>query len=126
MTLWHQLWDRPSKSDLQKGFSLIQKAEAVGARTQRESEYIRAVAAFYVNDPKATYDSRTAAYSQALRHLHRQFPGDDEAADFYALSLLASPEASKNDFAYRKKAVSILNGVFARRPNDPGAAHYLI
>ncbi|MGH9618691.1 MAG: tetratricopeptide repeat protein [Bryobacteraceae bacterium] len=126
MTIWHQLWDRPSKGDLRRGSALIGKAEAIGGKTKREREYIQAAAAFYANDPKATYDTRTAAYSQTLRRLHEHFPNDDVATDFYALSLLASPEADKNDFAYRKKAVSILEGVFSRRPNDPGAAHYLI
>lgn len=126
MTIWHQLWDRPTQDDLQRGYSLIQKAETIGAKTEREREYIQALAAFYTNNPKANFNSRTAAYSEALQRLHRRFPGDGEAGTFYALSLIASPDADKNDLAYRKKAVSILNAVFSRHPNHPGAAHYLI
>lgn len=125
MSLYHQLWDRPSKSDLEKGALLIQRAQAASPKTARERGYIQAAAAFY-NDPNITYDARVQAYSQALGQLHKQFPRDDEAAAFYALSLIASPHSSDNNFAYHHRAVSILNGVFARHPNHPGAAHYLI
>ncbi len=126
MSLYRQLWDRPSGATLQQGFALIQKARHAGVKTERERGYIEAAAAFYTKDPKATYETRTAAYSQSLDHLRQQFPDDDEAAVFYALSLLASPQADKDDFAYRKRAVSVLNAVFVRRPDHPGVAHYLI
>jgi hypothetical protein len=126
MTLYRQLWDRPSKEDLEQGHSLIEKAKRIGGKTDRERGYLDAAAAFYTNQETATYETRTAAYSQALERLRERFPGDEEAAIFYALSLLASSQANTNDFAYRKKAVSILNGVFSRRPDHPGVAHYLI
>jgi hypothetical protein len=126
MTLYRQLWDRPSKADLEQGHSLIEKAKRIAGKTNRERGYIDAAAAFYTNEETATYETRTAAYSQALERLRERFPEDDEASIFYALSLLASPQVNKNDFAYRKKAVSILNGVFSRRPDHPGVAHYLI
>lgn len=126
MAIYRQLWDRPSAKDLSEGSDLIQKAQHAGARTEREREYIQAAAAFYTNDPKATFENRRAAYSQALQKLHEHFPEDDEAAVFYALSLMTSPDANANDFALRKRAVAILNGVFSRRPDHPGAAHYII
>jgi len=125
MSIYHQLWDRPSKTSLEEGAALVHKAEAASPKTARERGYIHAAAAFYDN-PNIAYDARAQAYSQALGQLHKQFPRDDEAAAFYALSLIASPHSSDNNFASHRQAVAILNGIFARHPNHPGAAHYLI
>ena len=126
MSLYHQLWDRPSASDLLKGYELVQKAQAAGAKTERERGYIQAAAEFYKKGSNVTYDARTQAYSEALERLHNRFPKDDEAAVFYALSLLASPHANDNDLAYHKKSVAILETVLQKEPNHPGVAHYLI
>jgi tetratricopeptide (TPR) repeat protein len=126
MSLYHQLWDRPSAADLANGEKLIEKAAAAGAKTAREQGYIKAAEAFYRGDAKTAYETRWEAYSQSLERLHRQFPGDNEAAIFYALSLVASPHASDNDFAIRKRAVGLLNSVLKQEPDHPGVAHYLI
>ena len=126
MSLYHQLWDRPSKANLEKGAALIRKAQAASPKSPRERGYIQAAAAFYRTDAHTDYDARSQAYSQALGELHKHFPDEDEAAAFYALSLIASPQSNDNNFAYRRRAVAILNGVFSRHPNHPGAAHYLI
>ena len=84
MTLYRQLWDRPTKEDLQRGSALIERAQRIGGKTDRERGYIEAAAAFYTNDKAATYQVRSAAYSQALERLRERFPDDDEAAIFYA------------------------------------------
>ncbi len=126
MSLYHQLWDRPSAADLANGRALIEKAEAAGAKTPREQGYIKAVAAFYPADAKTTFEARWEGYSRAMEQLHRQFPEDNEAAIFYALSLVASPHANDNDFAIRKKAVGVLSAVLKQQPDHPGVAHYLI
>ncbi len=126
MTHYHQLWDRPSQADLSNGWALVEKAEAAGPKTEREQGYVAAIAAFYRNDAKESFESRSDAYVKALERLHQQFPDDHEAAIFYALSLLGSRHASDNDFAGRKKAVSILNAVLKDEPDHPGVAHYLI
>ncbi|MGA8028232.1 MAG: hypothetical protein WB992_13905, partial [Bryobacteraceae bacterium] len=48
MSLYKQLWDRPSNTDLRAGLILIQKAQSLGGKTERERGYIKAAAAFYV------------------------------------------------------------------------------
>ena len=50
MSLYRQLWDRPSQADLQKGHALIQKAQLAKAKTLRERKYIEAAAAYYTDD----------------------------------------------------------------------------
>jgi tetratricopeptide (TPR) repeat protein len=126
MSLYHQLWDRPSPADLVNGSALIEKAEAAGPKTPREQGYIKAAAAFYPRNAKTAFEARWEGYSHAMGQLHREFPEDNEAAIFYALSLVASPHANDNDFALRRRAVGILNTVLHEEPDHPGVAHYLI
>ncbi|MDQ2842146.1 MAG: hypothetical protein M3Y72_14125 [Acidobacteriota bacterium] len=126
MTRYHQLWDRPSEDQMAAGWALIQKAETAGPKTARERGYVAAAAAFYRSDSKLSFENRSAAYSRSLEKLHSAFPADHEAAIFYALSLIGSPDANDGDFADRKKAVAILNGILKEEPDHPGVAHYLI
>src|ERR1043166_1798371 len=46
MSLYHQLWDQPSKASLTKGSELLDKASALKA-TPREKDYLQALAIFY-------------------------------------------------------------------------------
>lgn len=125
MSFYHQLWDRPSKADLQAGLDLVTKAQAAGARTERERGYLGAAAAFYQSG-NVSFNARWTAYSKALDRLRTRFPQDHEATIFYALSLIASPQANDNDLALRKKAVALLEPLFKTQPDHPGVAHYLI
>src|SRR5690242_15191688 len=50
MSLYHQIWNRPSEADVKHGAELVAKAKQVGVRTQRERDYIAAMEAFY-GDP---------------------------------------------------------------------------
>ncbi|MBV8550216.1 MAG: hypothetical protein JOY54_02870 [Acidobacteriaceae bacterium] len=126
MSLYHQLWDRPTAEELAQGAKLIQEAKTRSIPTKRERAYIAAAAAFYEGDAKRSFDTRRSAYSDAMKGVHTSWPDDDEASLFYALSLLTSPDAAKNDFAITRQAIAIINDVFNRNPNHPGAAHYLI
>ena len=126
MSLYHQLWDRPAPNELAEGAKLIQQAKRAPVQTNRERAFIAAAAAFYNGNPGASYEARRDTYSEAMRQVHESSPQDDEASLFYALSLLTSPNASKNNFAITRQAVAIINDVFTRQPNHPGAAHYLI
>src|SRR5579859_4269828 len=49
MSLYHQLWARPSKPDLQRGAELLAKATALHPPTARERDYIAALTVFYTN-----------------------------------------------------------------------------
>ncbi len=126
MSLYRQLWDRPAANDLAEGLRLMQQAKAAPIKTDRERAYIDAAVAFYSGGAAASYESRQAAYSTAMKRVHERWPQDDEASLFYALSLLASSDARNNNFTIARQAVTIISGVFARQPDHPGAAHYLI
>jgi hypothetical protein len=126
MALDHQLWDFPSVATLAEGRKDIEQAQKAGARSGREREYIAAAAAFYQDDPKLSHTDRVQAYSTAMQKLYSDNPKDVEAGAFYALSLVALAEDGVDDLANRRKAIAILNPLFAQQPNNPGVAHYLI
>ena len=126
MSLYRQLWARPTAKELADGAKLIQQAKAVPIQTNRERAFVDAAAAFYGGDPATAFETRRSAYSEAMKRVHASWPNDEEASLFYALSLLTSPDAKKNDFAITREAIVLISGVFQRNPNHPGAAHYLI
>jgi tetratricopeptide (TPR) repeat protein len=123
--LYRPLAYRPSDSDLKQGWALIQKAQALHAKTQRERDYVDALAVFYRNDSR-DYETRSREYSEAMEKVYRQYPADDEAAVFYALSLLTWGPDEDHPLINPEKAIDILNRVFEKNPNHPGVAHYLI
>ena len=126
MSLYHQLWNRPSEADVKQGFGLAQKAKAIGARTGREREYIQAIYNFYDGAPKWDFKKNANAYAQAMQVVYKDNPHDREAAVFYALSLLGSEPDNDTNFHNRRQAIQILNPIFQEDPDHPGAAHYLI
>jgi tetratricopeptide (TPR) repeat protein len=126
MSFYHQLWNRPDEAHLKRGWELVRKAEATGKKTERERDYIEALTNFYRDYDKVDHDKRASAYSEGMEKVYKRYPADNEAAVFYALSLLASEPENDTQLAYPKKAVSILNEVLKKEPAHPGVAHYLI
>ena len=125
MSLYHEIWERPQEASLKYGWEQVQLAQKLGAKTERERGYIAAVAAFY--DPKTTdYLQRASAYSEAMEKVYQQNPNDVEAGAFYALSLLAAEKPGDTSLEAPKKAVGILNKLYAANPEHPGLAHYII
>jgi len=43
MTYYHEIWSAPSVADLKAGSAAIEKAKSIGAKTQRERDYISAI-----------------------------------------------------------------------------------
>ena len=127
MTSYHPLWAAPTADELQRGWSAIEKAKQVGARTQRERDYIGALEIFYKDADKLDHRTRTFAYHDAMKRLYENNRSDREAAVFYSLTLIATGMMSNDKtYAREKEAAQILNRVLARQPHHPGVAHYLI
>ena len=61
-----------------------------------------------------------------MKKLYGDHPEDNEAGELYALSLVSLAQMGLQDVANRTKAIAILEPIFAKYPNSPGAAHYLI
>src|SRR5882672_8979006 len=126
MSLYHQLWDRPSKADLQRGADLLAKARSLNPPTAREREYIQALSVFYSDTAKLDHEKRAEAYAKAMYGVYQRNPQDREAAVLYALSLLASAPERDPDLTNAKAAVAILNNLYDEQPDHPGIAHYII
>jgi tetratricopeptide (TPR) repeat protein len=97
-------------------------ARLAKAPTARERGYLEAVEALFGEGDKS---ARDRAYSERMSRLTRDFPDDDEASLFYALSLLAATEGVRDGSTYLR-AAALAEKVFAKNPQHPGAAHYLI
>jgi len=126
MSYWTPLWSPPTEATLKAGSAAVRKAQAIGAKTDRERGYIEAIATFYRDYDKLDHRTRSVAYQQAMEQLSVRYPDDREAAIFSALALDATASPSDKTYTNQKKAAAILEKIFAEQPNHPGVAHYLI
>ena len=60
-----------------------------------------------------------------MRRMHEKYPADDEVTSFYALALLGTSHDGR-DFSIYMRAAAIVEQVYSKNPQHPGAAHYLI
>jgi len=126
MSLYHPLWDPPDTTVLQQGWAAVAQAKAVGAKTDRERDYVAAIETFYKDWDKRDHRTRALAYEKAMEQVSLRYPEDREAAVFYALALDATAPPTDKTYANQKKAGAILEQVFTAQPNHPGVAHYII
>ena len=104
----------------------IEKGRQMSGGTQREKDYLQAVAAYYEDFANQTEPQRALARSKAYQALAAKYPKDDEAQIFHALYLIAIQQKSDQSYSDSLKAAAILEKEFARQPGHPGIAHYLI
>jgi hypothetical protein len=112
--------------DSSRAQAAIELGRTLDAPTQREKDYIEAIAAYYDHYGEKTYPVRMRALSDAFEALAARYPNDDEAQIFNALYLASSQAPTDKTYVRAKKAGDILNQQFAKHPDHPGAAHYLI
>ena len=116
----------PPAPNLPLGLAAIQKGQAVGAKTQRERDYIGALALMYTDYDKIPHGARVQAYLKAMETLAGRYPDDDEAQIFYAITLNVAASPNDKTYANQLKGAGILEPIFKRQPRHPGVAHYLI
>jgi tetratricopeptide (TPR) repeat protein len=104
----------------------IEKGRAMGAKTQRERDYLEAVAAYYENFSGRSERERQVARAKAYEALAAKYPDDDEAQIFYAVYLAGTQLQSDQTYSAWLKAAGILEQQFKKHPHHPGVAHYLI
>jgi tetratricopeptide (TPR) repeat protein len=126
MSWWYPLWFPPTKESFQQGKAALDKAVAVGAPTERERAYVAALANFYGDFDQLDHKSRSLAYEKAMAEVHQKYPDDREAAAFYALALQSTANPNDKTYANQLKSAEILETLFAKQPDHPGVAHYLI
>jgi tetratricopeptide (TPR) repeat protein len=115
-----------SAQGAQKAMAAIELGRVMGAKTERERDYIEAVAAYYDDWANKPERARQLARAQAYQKLAAKYPRDDEAQIFAALYTAATQQQSDQTYAAYLKAAAVLEEQFRKYPDHPGVAHYLI
>jgi tetratricopeptide (TPR) repeat protein len=123
--LWNPHVPTPAKN-LADGAAVIAKGKSVGAKTQRERDYLDALGVMYADHEKIDHRTRIQAYATAMEQLAQRYPNDDEAQIHYALALNTSASPADKTYANQIKGAAILEPISKHQPEHPGVAHYLI
>ena len=125
MTFNHPVWQRTSpelaKAALAK-LGATPDARRAKAQTEKEKDWLGAVERLFGSGEKL---ARDLGYADAMRRMRDKYPADDEVAAFYALAILGTSHGGR-DFSIYMRAAALVELVYARNPQHPGAAHYLI
>src|SRR5439155_10431179 len=116
----------PSKEWAQRGYAAVEQGRKIGAKTQRERDYIDAVGAYYDDWDGRPERTRQVNRARAFEQLAARYPADDEAQIFYALYLAGTQSLADQSYKAYLTAADILEKQFAKHPDHPGVAHYLI
>ncbi|MGH9795727.1 MAG: hypothetical protein ACRD5G_13225 [Candidatus Acidiferrales bacterium] len=116
----HPVWH---EQDGEAGRAALAKIGDTSKLTERERAYIAAARVLYGEGEKR---DRDRTYLAAMEKIYRDYPDDLEAASFYALALLGVHGYQVEGHQERMRAGSIALEVYAKNPNHPGAAHYII
>jgi len=126
-------WSNPmapgnrSVAQLESGRQAAAQATRLGDHaTERERQYIHAVSTLYDDVDHKNQTARVVSYATAMNELVMQQPADTEALIFYAISLTAAASPTDKTYANQLKAGRILEELWAKQPNHPGLAHYII
>jgi tetratricopeptide (TPR) repeat protein len=116
----------PSAKDAQAAWDALERARAIGGKTQRERDWIEALSAYYRDYDKVSLDDRLLAYTKAMEQMTQRYPDDFEAWAYYALTLQASAPKTDRSYADQLKSAAILEKLYKQNPQHPGVSHYLI
>lgn len=125
MTLNHTLWreqDYDEGNRILKQLAPTPDERIVLAKTGLEKDLVKGVNILYGKGNKSERDSSYAAYMETL---YRKYPGNNEIASFYSLSLIGWGLVGRQTPIF-EKAAAIAQEVLQRNPRHPGALHYLI
>ena len=125
MTYTHPVWNEQDLSSARGALERLgptPEARRAKAPSAREQAWLGAIEALY---GEGTKPQRDTLYASAMEKLVRQFPQDQEAKAFYALSLLGLNQGVRDTVTYLR-AAPYADTVFRANPDHPGAAHYLI
>jgi tetratricopeptide (TPR) repeat protein len=126
MSFNHPLW---AEQDLASARKVLERlapsaaARAAKAPSGKERELVEAADVLFGNGDKL---ARDVAYSQAMGRMHAKYPADDELSVMYALSLLGTARPGEKSTRNAMQAAALVLDVFARHPQHPGAAHFII
>jgi tetratricopeptide (TPR) repeat protein len=79
-----------------------------------------------VRPEAGAWPDRLAGFADAMGRIAAASPDNDEAQLFHALAILMAAPSDDPVDAAQREAAAILEPVWARQPDHPGAMHYLI
>ena len=127
MAYFHQLWDPPIvPATMSIGQKEIRRAQQIGAGSERERQFINALALIYQDTATLPYRTRALTYEHAMSDLASGNRKDLEAQVFFALALLANASPADKTHAKQKQAADLLEPLDRSYPQHPGIPHYLI
>ena len=105
----------------------IEQGRKIGAKTQRERDYIEAVAAYYEDSANRSERARQVARAKRLRGARRALSGRRRGADLLRAVYRRHADAVRPDLRRvpeggRRSSRSSSS----KYPDHPGVAHYLI
>ena len=124
--LGNSLVGPPTPADALLAWESLEKARTVGAKTERERDWIEALSTYYRDYDKVPLDTRLLEYNSAMERLAQKYPDDYEAGVFHALTLQASASKSDMTYANQLQSAAILERLYEQNPQHPGVSHYLI
>lgn len=126
MTLFQPLWPtRPTLEERRKGWEATQRARG-GELSERENLFVAAAEAFFQEPDAPDYWIRIRRWEAASQKVYEAFPGDPEAAAFYALAHLATTPSNIITRSHADRAAALLVEVYGKNGEHPGAMHYLV
>ncbi len=116
----------------QRAYEAIQKAKSLSSNcTQKEIQFIDAMAKRYTAEPPEDRSALDQAYSAAMNQLYKKYPDDTEISALYAESLMnLHPwdlnEKDGTEKPWTVEIVALLESLIKKHPKHPGAHHFYI
>lgn len=127
MTIIHPLWsDPPGEEKFRKGAELAAKAAKIQNVTGLEKAFINAVGEYYDAGYSKNEKQNLKAFEVGWHKAYEEFPGEPDAALFYALAHMANADPSDKSYVRQKRSGEIATSVLEKFPDHPGAHHYAI
>jgi hypothetical protein len=127
MAYFHQLWEPPIvPATISIAQKEIQRAQQIGAGSERERKFINALGLIYQDAATVPYRTRALNYEHAMSDLASENRKDVEVQVLYALALLANASPADKTHAKQKQAADLLEPLYHAYPQHPGIPHYLI
>ena len=116
----------------ERAYDAIKKAKAFSVNaTQKEREFIDAMAKRYTAQSQDNRSSLDSDYSKAMKQLYDKHPDDSEISALYAESLMnLHPwdlnEKDGTEKSWTVELVTLLESLIKKHPKHPGAHHFYI
>lgn len=125
-------WGNPFAANLKtpaqvaQGLQAVDQGLARAPKTPRERAWLDAVGNLYRDAAGRDQPARMRAYAEAMASVRAAWPDDVEAEIFHALALAAAADPADRGHADLLKAGALLEPLFAKYPDHPGLAHYIV